>query len=124
MCNYFHLNRSGSMLVHLSSDTVYSFGFAFILLITCFLAFLFLVACSFLTLATASFATFSLLFYFILSCSLFNFFYCCKILLRSHPVGSKHFFSLYLLSLKVRDWSQFSKKDFSSCLKKLYFTDM
>ena len=56
---YFHLDRSGSKLVKVSSDTVYSLGFDFIVLPTFFFAFLLIAAFSFLAFVTASVFIFS-----------------------------------------------------------------
>ena len=69
--------------------------------------------------------SFFLCFYFLLLCCFFfNSLHCSKIWVTSHPVGSEHFFSLYWLPLKVRDWSQLSKRNFSPCLKKSLFQNM
>ena len=54
-----HLNRSGSKLVKVSSNTVYSLGFVFIFLPTFFFAFLLIAAFSFLAFITASVFIFS-----------------------------------------------------------------
>ena len=120
--NYFHLNWSGSMLVRLSSGTVYSFGFDFIFLTTFFFCFLLIAVFSFLNFVTASFLIFSFCFW---SAS----FFCCfsfysfnnlKIFIWGHPKWLKYFFPHCLLPSEVWQLDQVSKRHHWSCLKYLF----